>query len=82
MQNMEAFCECINHHRWWSPRGRMDDVLPYIHVRLPVSGRLSPKSLLIWSIFHIAVKSREINIFSSFFFSKIDNFFLFHIPER
>ena len=82
MQNMEAFCECSNHHCWWSPRGRMDDVLPYIHVRLPVSRPIIAKSLLIWSIFHIAVKSREINIFSSIFFSKIDNFFLFHIPER
>ena len=82
MQNMEAFCECSNHHGWWSPRGRMDDVLPYIHVRLPVSRPIIAKSLLIWSIFHIAVKSREINIFSSNFCSKIGNFFLFHIPER
>ena len=74
---MEAFCECNNHHGWWSPCGRIDDVLPCIHVRLPVSGGLLLKSLLHPSIFHIAVKSREINIFTSFFKSKIDIFFSF-----
>ena len=45
-------------HGWWSPRGRMDDVLPYIHVRLPVSGGLCLKICLNPSIFHIAVKPK------------------------
>ena len=76
MQNMEAFCECIDHHGWWSPRGRMDDVLPCIHVWLHVSSGLSLKTCLNPSIFHIAVKSREINIFSSFFKRKLRFFSL------
>ena len=71
MQNMEAFFECVDHHGWWSPRGRIDDVLPCIHVRLPVSGGLLLKSLLNPSIFHIALKTREINIFTSFFLVKL-----------
>ena len=79
---MEAFFECIDHHGWWSPLGHLNDLLLCIHVRLPVSGGLLLKICLNPSIFDIAVKSREINIFPSNFVYKIDNFILFHIPER
>ena len=79
---MEAFFECIDHHGWWSPLGHLNDLLLCIHVRLPVS---RPKSLKIRSnpsIFDIAVKSREINIFPIFFKENLIIFLIFQNAER